>query len=95
MNGLSFKYSVGSIHITVSRPVAARGGSGGQLPPGASGRGRQKRVVKNFFDDGTSDGGDRGVARGSDFPRPPLEGLHPQSKLNTPKQKFSYTSHWD
>jgi hypothetical protein len=26
--------------------LAARGGSGGQLPPGASGRERQKRVVK-------------------------------------------------
>jgi hypothetical protein len=39
-------------------PVAARGGGsgGGQLPPGASGRGRQKRVVKKFFDDGTSEG---------------------------------------
>jgi hypothetical protein len=57
--------------------VAARGGSGGQLPPGASGRGRQKRVVKNFFDDGTSEGGDRGVARGSDFPRPPIGGFTP------------------
>jgi hypothetical protein len=39
--------------------VAARGGSGGggQLPQGASGTGRQMRVVKNFFfDDGTSEG---------------------------------------
>jgi hypothetical protein len=70
------------------------GSGGGQLPPGASGRGRQKRVVKNFFDDGTSEGGERGVARGSDFPRPPLGVYTLQSKLNTPKQKFSYTSHW-
>jgi hypothetical protein len=65
-------------------------GSGGQLPPGASERGRQKWVVKNFFDDATSEGGDRGVARGSDFPRPPLGGLRPQSKLNTPN-KNSHT----
>jgi hypothetical protein len=78
--------------------VAARGGGGqgggGQLPPGASGRGRQKRVVKNFFDDGTSEGGDRGVARGSDFPRPPLGGLHPQSKLNSPQTKILIHPHW-
>jgi hypothetical protein len=36
--------------LTFYFTVAARGGGGGgQLPPGASGRGRQKRVVKNFF----------------------------------------------
>jgi hypothetical protein len=66
------------------------GGQGGQLPPGASGRGRQKRVVKKIFDDGTSEGGDRGVARGSGFPRPPLGVYTLQAKLNTPN-KNSHT----
>jgi hypothetical protein len=63
----SFYVNLIGAKFSVLQPVAARGGSGegggGQLPPGASGRGRQKRVVKKIFD-GTSEEGDRGVARG-------------------------------
>jgi hypothetical protein len=71
--------------------VAARGGAGRGNCPRAPAGGAPKEGGKKFFlDDGTSEGGDRGVARGSDFPRPPL-GVYTQSKLNTPKQKFSYT----
>jgi hypothetical protein len=59
--------------------VAARGGGGGgAIAPGRQREGAPKEGGKKiFFDDGTSEGGDRGVARGSDFPRPPLGGLHP------------------
>jgi hypothetical protein len=90
-----YLYSLDHSHAVFT--VAARGGvrGGGAIAPGRQREGApKKRVVKNFFDDGTSEGGERGVARGSDFPRPPLGVYTLQSKLNTPKQKFSYTSHW-
>jgi hypothetical protein len=54
----------------------ARGGQGGNCPRAPAGGGRQKRVVKNFFDGLTSEGGDRGVARGQQLSYSFINGFH-------------------
>jgi hypothetical protein len=53
----SFKF------VAVLLPTAARGGQVDNCPQAPAG-GAPKEGGKKFFDDGTSEGGDRGVSRG-------------------------------